>query len=371
MSRLLHHANTISDHSSFLPEIFNLNIAEDKKRVLHLLNNGVKIIDTIHSQIEELIKIKNAAKRLPEEEMQQKVAEILHGEDPDNFGNWVYYPWSNKLVHVLSEEDFIAVRTNRNMYKITPEEITALRSKKIAIIGLSVGQSIAQTIATERICGELRLADFDTLELGNLNRLSAGVQDLGTPKVVIAARKIAEIDPYIKVKCYAEGVTENNIDSFLSDGGKADILIEECDSLVVKIISRIKARQLGIPVVMETNDKGMLDVERFDLEPGRAIFHGRVKGIDDVPFEDATALLKKLTIEEKFGYLSKIVEFENTSEEMKLSLSQINKTIISWPQLASAVSLGAAIVTDVCRRIFLGKFTKSGRYFVHFDELIK
>src|SRR5690606_25672346 len=120
----------------------------------------------------------------------------LAGADPYEYGVWVYYPWSHRLVHLLDEKEFVEVRTNRNQYKITPEEQALLATKKIGVIGLSVGQSIALSLAMERLFGELRLADFDVLELSNMNRIRAGAQDLGLSKVVVAAREIAEIDPY-------------------------------------------------------------------------------------------------------------------------------------------------------------------------------
>lgn len=358
--------------TEYTPIFFDINNDADAKEIKKLAaDETVTVYNSIQSQIAELIKVKNAGKPFHPDEMQQKVAELLNGVDINDFGVWLFYPWSKRLVHILGEEDFIAVRTNRNMYKITPEEIAQLRSKKIAIIGLSVGQTIAQTIATERICGELRLADFDTLELGNLNRLNAGVQDLGLPKVTIAARKIAEIDPYIKVKCWLDGINIDNIDDFLTKDGKVDVLVEECDSLDIKIISRIKAKQNGIPVVMETNDIGMLDIERFDLENERSIFHGKVPELEGISVTELALKLKTLSFEEKVGYLVKIIGFENTSDEMKFSLSQLGKTITGWPQLASAVTLGAAVIADTSRRILLRKFTSSGRFFVHFNELIR
>ena len=124
------------------------------------------------------------------------------------------------------------------------------------MVGLSVGQSIAMTLVLERDCGEINIADFDTIELSNLNRIKTGIYNLGLKKSVQAAREIAELDPYIKVVCYEEGITENNVDDFLTKNGKLDLLIEECDSLDIKILSRIKAKQYGIPVLMETNERG-------------------------------------------------------------------------------------------------------------------
>lgn len=366
MNQNLSHVSKKIDQQAFLPEIFDLNDNNDKIRINNLIKDDSIIIhNTIENQIEELIKIQNPSEQFDKEQLQQKTIEILNGTDPDDYGVWVYYPWSKRLVHLLDEEEFIAVRTSRNLYKITPQELEILRTKKIGIIGLSVGQTIAQTIATERICGELRLADFDNLDLSNLNRLSAGVQDLGIPKVIIAARKISEIDPYIKVRCWQEGINEENIDAFLSDGGNLDVLVEECDGLDVKILSRLKARSLKIPVVMDTNDRGTLDIERFDLEPARPIFHGKVD--ENISIKE----LKEMTNLEKLPLLDAMVGLSTVSERMKLSVVEIGKTIATWPQLASSVMLGGAMVADTCRRILLQQMSSSGRYNVDFDELIK
>src|SRR5690606_3975260 len=140
-------------------------------------------------------------------------------------------------------------------YKISPEEYNILATKKIGVIGLSVGQSVATTMALERTCGELRIADYDILELSNLNRIRTGVHNLGLLKTINVAREIAEFDPFLKVTCFHEGINENNISEFLLEGGKLDILIDECDGLDIKILCRQKAKELTIPVVMEASDR--------------------------------------------------------------------------------------------------------------------
>ncbi|MGY0041370.1 hypothetical protein [Pedobacter sp. NJ-S-72] len=122
---------------------------------------------------------------------------------------------------------------------------------------------------------------------------------------------------------------------------------------------------------MDTNDKGMLDVERFDLEPERPIFHGKVAELEALSADKLTETLNNLTIPEKIGYLGKIIGFGNLSEAMMKSVGEMNKTIVGWPQLASAVTLGGAMITDISRRILLKQFNSSGRYFVDFDNLFK
>lgn len=365
--------NTIYHNSSTVYRPVFFRRVNDKEKMDYLLENNkeIHIIDQIEAQLVELIRLDHPSKKLTESEQRTFIDNHIGATSLYDYGVWVYYQWLNQLIHILDEEEFIRIRTSRNIYKITPEEINLLRKKKVGVIGLSVGQSIAITMAMERICGELRLADFDTIELSNMNRLRVGVQHLGLSKTIVAARQIAELDPFIKVICYTNGVDGENIDSFFLDEGKLDILVEECDGIDMKIISRIKAKQYQIPVIMDTNDKGMLDVERFDLDPERPIFHGRLKRVDGLSVIELEQLLSQLTVQEKVEYLVDIIGFENVSDAMKLSLQYMNKTIVGWPQLASAVTLGGAMVTDITRKIFLGKFESSGRYFVDFDELIQ
>src|SRR5260370_18562096 len=112
------------------------------------------------------------------EDLNQEVGAWLAERTPTPYGVWVYYPWSGWLVHLLDEREFIELRTTRNLYKITAAEREVLAQKKIGIMGLSVGQSIALTVAMERSFGEIRLPDFDLLELSNLNRIRSGVHTL-------------------------------------------------------------------------------------------------------------------------------------------------------------------------------------------------
>lgn len=365
--------NQWQEEAIYRPLFFRLSDEDDKQALAGLLRRdpGIKQYDTIRQQLDELIRITFPGQTLNEMERRTYVDEQTGGRPLDEYGVWVYFPWNRSCVHVLDEAEFVKVRTNRNVYKIDFHEIETLKTKKIGVIGLSVGQSIALTIAMERTCGEIRLADFDDIELSNMNRIRTSILDLGLNKAIIAARQIAEIDPFINVVCYTEGVNDHNIDDFFCKGGKIDILVEECDGIDVKIQSRLKARSLHVPVVMDTNDRGMLDIERFDLESERLILHGAVADLELMPSAELADKLKKLSLEEKVGYLAKIIGMKNVSREMLRSLEELNKTIVGWPQLASAVVLGGAMVTDACRKILLGQHVPSGRYFVDFEELIK
>lgn len=347
------------------PQILRIYREADKVLFDKLIegNEAWFIHDEIYAQLQELIKSENPSVKLKPEDYSSLINQRLGERSIKEYGVWVYYPWSKRLVHLLDEDEFVEVRTNRNRYKITREEQKTLSRKKIGIVGLSVGQSIALTLAMERACGELRLADFDTAELSNLNRIRTGVQNLGINKTLIAAREILEIDPFIKIRIYDDGLTGENMDHFFTFDGKLDLFVEVCDGLDIKIESRYKARELQIPVVMDTNDRGMLDVERFDLEPDRDILHGLANGLDPKN-------VKGLTNEEKVPYVLRLIGADTISTRMKASMLEVEQSINTWPQLASSVTLGGALTTDVCRRILLDQYHESGRYYVDLEELV-
>lgn len=264
---------------------------------------------------------------------------------------WAYYPWRRSLVHILGPDAFNRLRLDRNRNLITADEQRRLSGLKVGVVGLSVGHAIAYNLATEGLCGEIRLTDFDELELANLNRVPGTVFDLGLNKAVVAARRIAEIDPYITVRIDRSGAVPESIDEFLRG---LDIVVEECDSLDAKVLVREAARARRLPVLMTTGDRGLLDVERFDLEPARPILHGL---LGDIAARDLAGLSSK----DKVPHVLRILDAPQLSPRMAASLVEVGKTLSTWPQLAAEVVLGATVVANAVRRIGLGEPMPSGR----------
>lgn len=358
--------NQKTDSTIYKPQFFRIKDINQKESLFQILKDKpyIKVHNEIESQLKDLIKLRNPKRNLGPDQYLELIQEHLESTPMDDFGVWVFYPWSDRLVHILEESEYIEVRTNRNIYKISPDEIRELSQKKIGLIGLSVGQSVALTMALERGFGELRITDFDELELTNLNRIRTGVHNLGINKSISVAREIAEIDPYLDVKCFPEGLNEENMVGFFTGGGKLDLLIDECDGFDIKIICRQFAKKYQIPVLMEASDRGMVDVERFDLESNRPLLHGLIDHLD-------ISKIKTLkTNEEKVPYLLPFVGIDTISNRAKASMLEIGETITTWPQLASAVALGGGITADVARRVLLDQFRDSGRYYVDVEEII-
>lgn len=239
---------------------------------------------------EDLLETRHPAYDLTDDETRRLVTPHLAGRPLETYGCWVFYPWSGRLVRVLPEAEFRELRTSRNRNKVTAEE-QQLLGKRIGVVGLSVGQAAALTLAMEQVGGELVLADFDALGLSNLNRLRSGVHNL------------------------------------------------------------------------ETSDRGMLDIERFDLEPGRPLLHGLIEGWDLERFRSLSTLEKILAAFE-------LVVGTNVSTRTAASLIEVRQTLKTWPQLASAVALAGATSTDTPRRILLGQLSCSGRFHVDLERTV-
>jgi molybdopterin/thiamine biosynthesis adenylyltransferase/nitroreductase len=331
--------------SAWRPLVLDVR-ARDHRETLRILREdpGLQVIDHLDEQRRQFSEIKPVPSLSLVEEGQR----------------WIYYPWRRSIVRLLGPRSFGMLRLDRNRNKLTRAEQARQRRLRIGVVGLSSGHSIAHVLAMEGLAGELRLADFDSIELSNLNRVPASVLDLGVNKAVVAARRIGEIDPYLRVVTEPEGINAGNLDRFL-DG--LDLVIEECDSIDVKFLVREAARERRIPVLMETNDRGMLDVERFDLEPERPIFHGLMSGVQ-------SSDLAGLSVNEKAPYVLRILGAAEVSSRGAASLLEVGESLTGWPQLGSEVTLGAATTATAVRRIGLAGDLPSGRIRIDLEDAL-
>jgi molybdopterin/thiamine biosynthesis adenylyltransferase len=268
--------------------------------------------------------------------------ENLNQEFENDQGVWCYFSWLNQLIRIVSPNNYLLLRLARNIPKTEMNELQILRKKRIGIVGMSVGQSILRCLAIEGIGGHFSIADFDDLEITNLNRIHAGIHQSGLKKTTIASRFIAELDPYVEISIFNKGINPDNIEAFI---GNNDLIIEECDDIGVKKLVRQHCKARGVPVLMDTSDQLMIDVERFDYDKSRPVFHG---------------LIEKSTTE--IPEIIRLLEPEKCSERGRRSLAEIGKKIPSWPQLASDVQLGSALTAKLARAILLGHTIPSGRF---------
>ncbi len=279
---------------------------------------------------------------------------------------WIYYPDSSTLVTTVPEEHYFALRTARNRNLIAPQEQKAYRQLCVGIAGLSVGSAILSALVISGGPQKLKIADFDTLEITNLNRLHASLLDIGQPKCDIAAKKVWLLDPFADIQVFPEGLNVQNIKRFLLGKPRLDVFIDEMDSIEMKIYARRLAKKNRIPVLMATDngDTVVLDVERFDLEPKRKIFHGLIPNIENINTQG-------YTYQQWLSLATKIVSPKFLTPKMKLSLMAIGKEIPAVPQLGTTANVAGAAIGFALRKIASRHHLPSGRYVISLEHALK
>lgn len=347
------------------PVIFDLKNKKDQEKLLKLFD-GKKIqyvIDDYEEQHLELFGIKNPSHVYTptfKDEFNEYFSNLKKEKPLWQDGNWVYFPWSSRLVHILSEDDFQIVRTGRNKNLINAEEQEKFYNSTVGIAGLSVGNSVTLTIVLQGGCKHLKLADMDRLALTNTNRIRVGVDNLGVLKVEMTARQIYEINPYAEIELFPEGLSKDNIEKFFKG---LDVVIDEIDNLAVKYLIREQAQKNRIAVVMaaDNGDNAVVDIDRFDLDKNTPFFHNRM---GEVSYEMLSTL-------DKFGIgkmITKLVGPENVTKLMQESLMEMGKTIVSWPQLGGAALLNGSAVAYCIRKILNGQPLENNRALISLDE---
>lgn len=325
--------------------------------------SGTKCIDALESCQEELFKVRNPRfakqpfKKLPEWKIFLK---SIEGSD-----RWVYWPSEKIAARILDEKKYFELRTARNRNLITGKEQAAYRDTTVGIAGLSVGSSILSALVLSGGPKTIKIADFDVLEATNLNRIRGGIADLGSEKIEMAARDVWRLDPFANLKLYPKGLTEEKLEAFMLGSPRLDIFIDEMDNLALKVLARFVAKRERMPVVMATDngDGILLDVERFDLEPKRPIFHG---------------LVGKLTVAETrvakgpqwFEIVEKIIGGPWMPARHKASLKEIGKTLAGVPQLGTDAATAGAAVSFVVRKIANDEHMPSGRYVFDMNKIL-
>lgn len=274
---------------------------------------------------------------------------------------WVYYPWRAVAVRIPEEETYLKLRTARNCNIITPEEQRAYRAATVAVAGLSVGSAALASLVATGGPKRLNIADPDIIEITNLNRIRASLPDVLANKAEVAARNIWELDPFAEVAVYPEGISADGLDAFLSG---VNACVDEMDDIGLKFAVRTAAKAHKIPVVMATDngDGAILDVERFDLEPERPIFHGRV--------EQPATPLANLSREEFVRLANAIIDPALFTKRQFESVSNIGKTLAGVAQIATAATIAGAVIAYAVRRITTGADMPSGRYLIDPETLL-
>lgn len=352
---LIHTEDGWGDAAS-CPLVLDRSRTADNERMNHLIASGQvrSLHDTIERQLHDLLRVRARRGDVSAADLRDGRAALLGGGDPAAYGRWVFFPWSGRMVHVLPPAEYAELRLDRNRHQVTADEQRRLARFHVGVVGLTTGNAVALTLALEGACGHLKLADAEEAWLGDLNRLRAGVQDLGVPKTVLAARQVHEADPYARVTLFHEGFGEENADDFLGGDVPLHAVVDACSDLHARVLLRERARARRIPVITAAGDRGTTDVERFDLEPHAPLFHGRAG-------ELTAAQVREMDEGERLSIELAVADADRASTRTAASVVEIRRTVTALPRMASDAALGSAAVAVAVRRLALGQPLPGGR----------
>ena len=135
-------------------------------------------------------------------------------------------------------------------------EIKAHLSKfRIGIAGAGgLGSNCAVALARSGV-GTIVIADFDVIELTNLNRQYYFTEQIGKMKTEALKENISHINPDVRVIAYQKKIDSSNVaEIFLG----CDIIVEAFDSADMKemLIEAVQLQMPGIPIIVGSGMAG-------------------------------------------------------------------------------------------------------------------
>lgn len=351
------------------PRLFDLSNEADGQSMQQLLESGLvhEVVDEIGRSVDELFDIdypsqKDSRNQQDYEAYLAKLGELIE------YGRWVYLPWTYQLVHFPPAADLRRLLSSRNRNLVNESEQQRLGQATVLVVGLSVGSNIVESIVQQGLAGTVILADKDSLDPTNLNRIRGSFADVGQHKVDLMAKKISSLDPYLKQIHYRDGLTQAILDGVLSSHDSV-VVVDEMDDLKLKLQLRQSCRARGVPVLMATDDGDdiLIDIERYDLDSSLPILHGRV------PQEMIDHVLSGAPISRREAGViigKHFVGSEYVPLRMIESLFEVGKSLPSWPQLGGATALAGVVVAYCVKRIVLGQPLRQGRYLIGPDSTL-
>lgn len=137
----------------------------------------------------------------------------------------------------------------RNIGLLTEEEQQKVSQRTIAIAGMgAVGEAHAIALVRQGF-QHFKIADFDVFELKNFNRqYGAKMANLGREKVEVMREEMLAINPECQVELFKEGITDQNLETFLTG---VDLTVDGIDAFEVEVRRKLFNASLerNIPVI--------------------------------------------------------------------------------------------------------------------------
>ncbi|NCC51309.1 MAG: tRNA threonylcarbamoyladenosine dehydratase [Spartobacteria bacterium] len=131
---------------------------------------------------------------------------------------------------------------------LNADGLARLTAATVTVAGIGAVGSFAVEALVRSGLGHIRLVDFDTIHVSNLNRLLfAAHSTIGRPKIDVAAERVKDIAPDCRVEACDLFINEESVGRLMTP--RPDVIIDAIDSVNPKATLLTAAVQAGIPVI--------------------------------------------------------------------------------------------------------------------------
>ena len=143
--------------------------------------------------------------------------------------------------------------------------LARFRAAHVCVIGVGgVGSWIVEALARSAI-GQLTLIDLDNVAESNINRQIQALSDtVGQAKIGALAERIAQINPFCKVKLIEEFIDPGNLDQMIG-AHQYDYVVDAIDNVKAKAALIAYCRDHQLPMVIIGSAGGKTDPTRIEL----------------------------------------------------------------------------------------------------------
>lgn len=122
-----------------------------------------------------------------------------------------------------------------------------LKLANVLIVGCGgIGCTSAELLARAGV-GQITLIDADTIEMSNLQRQIAYVEEnIGFYKSEILAKRLKQINPHIRIESYTSKLDESNAEQLIST---QDLVLDGCDNFTTRYLVNQMCTQLNVSLI--------------------------------------------------------------------------------------------------------------------------
>ncbi len=147
----------------------------------------------------------------------------------------------------LSDEELLRYSRQILLAHVDIDGQLKLKNSRVLIVGLGgLGSPVALYLAAAGV-GELHLADFDRVDLSNLQRqIAHDTSSLGQPKVESAAKRLRAINPAIQLQLYPAGLDADSLSAAVAG---VDLVLDCSDNFGTREAVNAACVAAGKPLV--------------------------------------------------------------------------------------------------------------------------